>query len=498
MKALKLAALVLTAAVVFAGGFMYGRLYGPGRAPGGSAIEEVRGYHCPMHPGYHSDKPGNCPICGMKLVPDEEEPAAPPAPGERRIAFYRDPADPAYTSAAPGLNPATGNELIPVYEGDPESFPMGTFRITPEKQQLIGVKYGEVEETSASRRFRAVGRVAYDETRIAKVQTRIDGWIDKVFVDFTGQYIDQGRPLLTIYSPEMLATQQEYLLALRSRDILQSSPIAGSPGQAETLIAAARRRLELFELSDAQIEEIGRTGKPITYVTLYSPIRGYVVERNAFPKQRIMPDTVLYTVVDLSRVWVMADVFENEAPLVRLGQEARVTLSYKPGRSFRARASYIQPDLDPMTRTLRVRFEVENPSLELKPDMFVDVAFDVPMPPRMVVPVDAVLDSGLRRTVFVDRGNGYLEPREVEIGDYLGDRVEIRKGLKPGERIAISGTFLIDSESQLRAAAAGMAGHQHGGGIGTAPAEAGPEHRQHEQPAAGGAEKQRPGAHKHD
>jgi RND family efflux transporter MFP subunit len=218
----------------------------------------------------------------------------------------------------------------------------------------------------------------------------------------------------------------------------------------------------LFSLSEAQIQEITRTQQPLTNITVYSPISGYVMMRNAFPKQRIMPETELYTIVDLSKVWIMADVFENEASMIQVGMPARMNLSYAGGQKINGRVGYIQPQVDPTTRTLKVRIEADNPKMVLKPDMFVDVEFNVSMPARMTVPIEAVLDTGLKQTVFVDRGNGYLEPRQVEIGERLGDRIEITKGLAPGEHIVVSGNFLIDSESQLKSSAAGMSGHQHG------------------------------------
>jgi RND family efflux transporter MFP subunit len=293
---------------------------------------------------------------------------------------------------------------------------------------------------------------------MARVHARVEGWIDRVFVDFTGQLVTKGQPLLTLYSPEMLATQQEYLLALKSKDMLKNSTFEDALRQSDSLTAASRKRLELWDLSDAQIEEIARTGKPVTNITLNSPIGGYVITRNAFPKQKITPETELYNIVDLSKVWIMADVFENEAPMVRLGQQVSVSFTSGRGRSFRAIVNYIQPQVDPLTRTLKVRLEAENPEMLLKPDMYADVEFRIQMPGRITVPSAAVLNSGERQTVFVDRGNGHLEPRQVEIGERIGDRLEILKGLKPGERIVISGNFLIDSESQLKAAAGGMAG----------------------------------------
>jgi Cu(I)/Ag(I) efflux system membrane fusion protein len=426
MKIVRALLMILLVVAVFVAGFGYGRWYG--KNAGGAAQKggrKILYYVDPMHPAYKSDKPGIAPDCGMKLEPvyaGGEETSSPPATDEKA------------------------------------SMPMGTIKISPEKQQLIGVRYGEVESGAGVHTFRAVGKVAFDETRIARVHARVEGWIDQVFVDFTGQVVNKGQRLLTLYSPEMLATQQEYLLALKSKDMLKNSTLEDAVRQSDSLTAASRKRLELWDLSDAQIEEIARTGKPVTNITLNSPISGYVITRNAFPKQRITPETELYNIVDLSRVWIMADVFENEASMVRLDQQATVSLAYGRGRSFRAKVNYIQPQVDPMTRTLKVRLEAENPEILLKPDMYADVEFRVGTPRRITVPSEAVLNSGERKTVFVDRGNGYIEPRDVEIGERIGDRLEILKGLKPGERIVISGNFLIDSESQLKAAAGGMAG----------------------------------------
>ncbi|MFB3777495.1 MAG: efflux RND transporter periplasmic adaptor subunit [Bryobacteraceae bacterium] len=415
MKKVLIAILVIVALGAW---FGYRRWLAP-KAAGSGQEQRILYYHCPMHPDYHSDKQGDCPICGMRLTP--------------------------------------------VYAGEPSlAAPSGQIHISPERQQLIGVQVGEASMVSASRTIRAVGRVALDETRVVKIHPRVDGWIEAVYGDFLGQLVAKGQPLVRIYSPELAATQQEYLLALRSQQIMQHSSMPGVVARSGSLVQAARRRLELWDLSGPQIEELDRTRKPSATITLFAPASGHVIARNAYEKQRVTPETELYTLADLTRVWVMADVFENDIPAISPGQSARVVMTYAGGKSYPARVDYIQPSLDPATRTLKVRLEVDNPGLALKPEMFADVEFRVNLPPRLMVPSDAVLDSGLAKTVFVSRGDGYFEPRRVETGSLAEDKVEILSGLSPGERIVTSGTFLIDSESQIKAAARGMGQHdQH-------------------------------------
>ena len=285
----------------------------------------------------------------------------------------------------------------------------------------------------------------------------MSGWIEKVYVDFNGAVVKAGQPLLTIYSPETLASEQEYLLALKARGILSRSTVKEAATNSISLVEAARQRLELWDLSAQQIQEIESTGKPIRSITLYSPAGKFIIARGAFPSQRVTPETELYSVADLSHVWIMADVYETDLDKVRIGLGAAIDLPSESGRKFMARVNYIQPEVDPTTRTVKIRLEASNPSLRLKPEMFVDVDFHLSGARRLTVPVDAVLDAGIRKTVFVDHGDGHLEPRAVETGDRFGDRVEIRRGLKPDERIVTSGTFLIDSESQLKSATSGMA-----------------------------------------
>ena len=431
MKAIRIIGLLVAIAFAFAGGYIYKAVKGSTAGTADKGGRKVLYWVDPMHPAYKSDKPGIAPDCGMKL-------------------------EPVYADGGAAVAPAGANRKV--LSDDISTMEVGTVQITPEKQQLIGVKYEQVQVGGGSRTIRAVGKVAIDETRIGHVHTKVEGWIDKVFVDFTGKQVEKGQPLLTIYSPDMLASQRELLLAAKAKTIMRNSALPSGFDQSESLLQATRRRLELWDLSEAQIDQVLKTGEPIKNTTLYSPMTGYITDRKAFPQVKVMPDTDLYTIVDLSRVWIMADVFEYEAPNIRLGQTARVSIQAIPGRVFNARIDFLQPQVDPMTRTLKVRLNMDNPGVLLKPDMYADVEFLVNIPSKLTVPADAVLNSGDRQTVFIDRGNGYLEPRQVKTGEREGDRIQILSGLTGSERVVTSGNFLIDSESQMKAAASGMGG----------------------------------------
>ncbi len=389
---------------------------------------------------------------------------------ERKILYWVDPMHPAYKSDKPGTAPDCGMDLVPVYQGGEAmaSAPEGSIHISTEKQQLIGVEYGVVEYKPVSRMLRAVGRVAYDETRITRIHPKIEGWLEQVFVDYTGKEVRKGQPLLTVYSPELWQTQQEYLLARKGREELAASPFREAVAGSESLLEAARKRLELWDVTEEQIRQLDQTGKPAKTMTLEAPSGGFVLTRNAFPKQRVTPETELYTIADLSTVWVMADVYEYEAPEIRLGQQADITLTYLPGRKFRGRVSFIAPQMEAMTRTLKVRIEVPNPGLTLKPDMYANVELKIDYGRQLVVPQEAVMDSGAEVTVFVAREGGYFEPRRVTTGARIGGEVIITEGLKAGERVVTSANFLIDSESKLKSATGAMGGHTgHGGSSAT-------------------------------
>src|SRR5262245_52812547 len=432
----------ILAVVLAAGFFLTGAWYNQ-RATVKAGVHEGRRvlyYQDPMHPAYKSDQPGIAPDCGMQLEPVyADEASAPSGTVGQKVLYYRDPQSPGYKADKPGLNPETGDTLKPVYADAAASMPAGAIRISPERQQLIGVKFATVEAGGSTRAIRTVGKVSVDETRVGHVHTRIEGWIENVFVDFTGDTVKKDEPMLTIYSPEMLASQEELLLAARARDVLPS------------LLNAARRRLQLWELSDDQIEQVLRTGQPIRNIIVHAPMSGFVTERKAFPNQKVTPDSDLYTITDLSRVWIVADAFESDITSIKIGDPAYVMFTSGGVPPIAARVSYIQPQVDPMTRTLKVRLDANNPGMRMKPEMFVNVEFGVVTSPKLTVPAEAVLDTGDRQTVFLDLGNGYLEPRRVSVGERFGDRVTIVRGLSAGERVVSSGTFLVDSESQLKA-----------------------------------------------
>jgi len=424
---------------------------------------------------------------------------------EKKVQYWVDPMHPAYKSNKPGKAPDCGMDLVPVYAEETTAIktdlPEGTIQISPEKQQLIGVQYGTAEFKAISRTLRAVGRLTWDETKIVRIHSRVEGWVEQVFVDFIGKQVSKGQPLISIYSPELWQTQQEYLLALKGRDELADSPFREAVAGSVSLLAAARKRLELWDIEMAQLEHLEHTGKPFKALTLYAPSAGFVLTRNAFPKQRVTPETELYAIADLSTIWVMADIYEYEAAEIKLGQPATVTLTYAPGRSYQGKVTYINPQFDNATRTLKVRVELANPGFALKPDMFANVELGIGYGKQVVVPQEAVLDSGAEQLVFVAHDGGYFEPRKVQLGAKVDHEFIVLGGLKAGERIVTSANFLIDSESKLKSAAGGMSmpGMSHGGGQGgeskapaTNPAAAGKpalppkseDHSQHQPGAA--------------
>jgi Cu(I)/Ag(I) efflux system membrane fusion protein len=319
------------------------------------------------------------------------------------------------------------------------------------KQQLIGVKTMLVEKRPMESVIRAVGRVDYDEQRIAHVNLRVSGWVEDLFVDYTGQVVQKGQPLFTLYSPDLVTTQDEYLLALRARDRITDSPIPEVHQRADQLVDAARDRLRLWTLTDTQINDLAKRGKAQTYVTIYSPIRGYVIDKTVFQGMFVEPDKRLYTIADLSKVWVNAEIYEYEVSFVGVGQTATMTFASYPGEQFHGRVSYIYPYVNKETRTVKVRLDLPNPDIRIKPEMYGEVVVNVDRGSHVAIPEQAVLDTGTRTLVFVVRGEGVFEPRAVKLGPRIGSFYEVHEGVTEGDRVVTSGNFLIDSESKLMA-----------------------------------------------
>jgi Cu(I)/Ag(I) efflux system membrane fusion protein len=343
-------------------------------------------------------------------------------------------------------------------EGKVQEVAPGTVQISPVKQQLIGVKFGTVEMRPLEKVIRTVGRIDYDEKRIVTVSPKIGGWIEDLYVDFTGRFVKQGEPLLTIYSPELVSTQEEYLIALRAKRDLSKSPFPEVAGSGDSLAESAKRRLKLWDINDDQIKALEESGQAKKTLTLYSPFSGFVLEKAAYKGMNVMPGVALFKLADLSVVWLIADVYEYELPFIRLGQQASVQLSYIPGEIFTGKAIYIYPSLNPETRTAKVRFELPNSHGKLKPEMYANVEIKVHLGQKLTVPEGAIIDTGLRQLAIIDKGNGYFEPREVKVGSKVDNYYEVIKGLKAGERVVTSANFLIDSESKLKEAVGGMAG----------------------------------------
>ena len=325
-------------------------------------------------------------------------------------------------------------------------------QLSPERLQSIGVRMGRVERRSVNDELRVTGSVAVDETRLAYVQTRYPGYIQRVFADATYQYLHKGQPLFTIYSPDLAATEREYLVAKQNQSRVAGSTVPGVTEGAASLLDAATERLKQWGVPQKEIARLESTGQVQQELTVESPVSGYITERNALPNLTVQPETRLYTVTDLSAVWVFAELFQNDLGRIKIGDRAKLTVDSYPGKSFEGRVNFIYPQVDMTTRTVRARLAFSNPGLKLSPGMFVNVALQVPQGKQLVVPASGVLQSGTRQVVFVNRGDGYLEPRDVELGARNGDDFVVLKGLKEGEELVTSANFLIDSESQLQAA----------------------------------------------
>jgi Cu(I)/Ag(I) efflux system membrane fusion protein len=402
---------LLSAAATATATWLLARRATPDAAPIEATAVVTATWTCPMHPTIVSDDPGDCPICGMKLV---ESAAVAPAEVEGGLA---------------------------------------TVSIDPARQQLIGLRTAPVEMGRVATAWRTVGRVTVDETRVRHINVKVAGFVERVFVDFIGKPVRQGQPLFSIYSPDLVAAQEEYLLALRTRRTLGGSLAAGG----DTLVDAARRKLRLWDVPESEIARLERTGEPQRTLVLRSPIGGVVVRKDVVDGMQLAAGAMPYEIVDLSKVWVQADVYESELRRVKAGMPASLALKAFPDRTFHGKVAFVAPMLEAATRTVKVRLEFPNPSGDLRPEMFGEVLLETAARQALRIPADALIHSGTRTVVFVALGEGKLAPRAVMTGDSDGQVVEVVDGLAAGEQVVTRANFLVDSESRLRASLEAMA-----------------------------------------
>jgi RND family efflux transporter MFP subunit len=349
------------------------------------------------------------------------------------------------------LQPAPQTAASPAPVVAPAEPALVPVQISPQRLQSIGVKLGRVQRKEITDEINTAGNVALDETRLSYVQVRFPGFIQKVFADATYQYVRKGQPLFTMYSPDIVATEREYLVARQNQKEVAHSSIPGVASGAASLLEAAIERLKQWQVPQTEIGRLESTSEVGQEIEIDSPVSGYITERKAYPSTAVQPDMRLYGIADLSTVWVNAQVFQNDLAQVKVDAPATITADTYPGRSFTGRVDFIYPDVDMATRTARVRIVLQNPDPPLSPGMFVKVSFKSPMGEQLIIPASGVLQSGTRQIAFVNRSDGYLEPREVQLGNRVGDDFIVLKGLRAGEQIVTSANFLIDSESQLQA-----------------------------------------------
>jgi membrane fusion protein, copper/silver efflux system len=451
-----------------------------GAGNGKSPAKEKQIYTCPMHPEIIRDAPGQCPICGMNLVPVPKDShpsgpapgataASPPAvhpggSGEKKphkIKFYRSPMDPKDTSPVPKKD-EMGMDYVPVYEDEtqgkaPPVDGLATVTIDPARQQLIGLRTVMARRESIATAWRTTAEIQVDPTRVRKTNVKVEGYVERMFIDFVGQPVSRGQALLSIYSPSLLEAENEYLLALKTKQELDKSG-GDFADNGRRLLVASRKKLELWDVPASEINALARTGRASKALTIYSPIAGVVTAKNVVQGAYLNPGDAPYEITDLTSVWVMADAYESDLPRVRVGLPAELYLKAYPDRSFTGQVAFIDPVFNRDSRTVKVHFHFDNPTLDLKPGMYAEVALSGASHDGLVIPADAVVHTGTRDVVFVALAEGKFSPREVELGIRSGDKVEVKNGLMENEAVVTRANFLIDSESQLRASLSALGG----------------------------------------
>ncbi len=413
--------LLIVLASAAGGGWYAWRHQGHDHSAGEKPAQGKQLYTCSMHPFIVKDKPGSCPICGMELIKklDGFDSAQPPGSGSTQPS----------------------REQVEM---------LGQVSLSPIQRVMANVATVAAKQTSLDKEINAVGIVQYDQSRQAKVTAWIAGRIDKLLVNSVGAVVTRDKPVAEIYSPDLLSTQQEYLLAVSSREQLKGSTIPSIAGSGEGLVASAKQRLMLFGVKESQIAELEKAGKPTIRLPIYTPLAGVVIEKMVQEGQYVNTGEVLFSIADLSRVWVEIEVFENEVPYVRVGQQVEIRSSGDQHIAVHGRIGFVYPFHDPKSHTVKARVELANSGGMLKPDMFVNAIIRVPLVTGIVIPVTAVIDTGKRQVVWVETAPGTFQPRDVRVGERVDDKLQILSGLKPGDKVAVSGGYLIDSESQLK------------------------------------------------
>ncbi len=461
------AAIAIAIAIALAVGFWFGRSYQPASptAPQVSAAPErtVIYYKDPAGKADYSPTPKKD-AEGRDYLPvyaDEEAastpepPSPPPRQGRGKILYYRNPMGLPDTSPVPKKD-SMGMDYVPVYEGDDDAGPV--VKISVDRVQKLGVRTESAAMRTLTHTIRAVGTVQVDERRLQFVAPKFEGYVEKLFVNTTGEEVHKGETLMEVYSPDLVLAQEEYLAAAKGLQTLDPDATAEARNAARLLADGALLRLRNWDIPRAEVDKLLRSGKASHSLALASPVNGAVLEKNVISGQRFMPGDVLYRIADLSNLWLIAEVYEQELPFVRIGQDARAIFSALPGQSFSGKVTFIYPTLSPETRTAKLRIELPNADGRLKPALYGSVAITTAAGEgkALAIPESALLDSGSRKVVLVERGEGRYEPRDVETGIRADGYVAILKGLSDGEKVVVSANFLIDSESNLRAALQGF------------------------------------------